>query len=92
MPLPHVRESKALLDYRFHGMDSGFHVLYMFMLVEPVFWIPIVSRILQDSTRKVFPDSEFYRQKSGRQKSGFLYMGDDTFYSKSIQQKSLLGR
>ena len=54
----YVRESKALLDSGFHALDSGFHVLYMFLLVELVVWTPIVSEIL-DSTRKIFPDSEF---------------------------------
>ena len=29
MPLPNVKESKALLDSGFHALDSGFHVLYM---------------------------------------------------------------
>ena len=46
MPLPHVRESKVLLDSGFHALDSGFHVLCMFLLMELVFWISIVSGIL----------------------------------------------
>ena len=32
MPLPHLRESKALLDSGFHDLDSGFHVLYIFFV------------------------------------------------------------
>ena len=46
MPLPHVRESKVLLDSGFHASDSGFHVLCMFLLMELVFWISIISGIL----------------------------------------------
>ena len=46
MPLPHVRESKVLLDSGFHALDSGFHVLCMFLLMELVLWISIVSGIL----------------------------------------------
>ena len=32
MPLPHVRESNALLDSGFQALDSGFHILYMFFV------------------------------------------------------------
>ena len=74
MPLLHAKESKALLDSGFHALDSGFHVLYLLLLLELVFWIPIDSGIL-DSRIKYFSHVGFYRQKSGRQKSGFLYMG-----------------
>ena len=58
MPLPLLRESKALLDSGFHALDSGFHVLYMFLLMELVIWIPIVGGILQEQERfSLIPNS-----------------------------------
>ena len=54
---------KALLYSGFHDLDSGCHVLYIFFVGGTCF-------LDSAGTRKVFPDSEFYRQKSG-----FLYMG-----------------
>ena len=73
-----VSESKALLDSGFHVLDSGFHVPYMFFVGRTCF---LGSNRYWNSAgrRKVFPDSEFYRQKSGRQESGFLYMGRHSF-------------
>ena len=47
-------------------MDSGFQILHS-SLSELGFWIPIVSGIphsvIPDSTNKLFPDSEFHKQK-----------------------------
>ena len=58
MPLPLLRESKALLDSGFHALDSGLHVLYMFLLMELVIWIPIVGGILQEQERfSLIPNS-----------------------------------
>ena len=61
--LPHVRESKTVLESAFHAVDSGFKVLYSRPFsVEFRFGIPYAvlriqkSRIL-DSTCKNFPDS-----------------------------------
>ena len=60
--LPHVRESKTVLDSGFHtvdsslcqwNLDSGFHLLVGFQIPEAVFWIPN-SRI-PHSTSKIFP-------------------------------------
>ena len=59
MPSPHVKEPKALLDSRFHALDSGFHVLYMFFVGGSCFL---------DSSRGL------YRHKSGTQESGFFYI------------------
>ena len=61
--LPHVRESKTVLDSGFHAMDSGFKVLvsrsfsveFRFRIPYAVFRIP-KSRIL-DSSCKNFSDS-----------------------------------
>ena len=68
---PSVMESKALLD-------AGFHVLYMFLFVELVVWIPIVSGIL-DFTKINFPDFGFYSEnQEGRNLDSFTW--GDTFY------------
>ena len=67
---------KALLYSGFHDLDSGCHVLYIFLVGGTCF---LDSNLDSAGRRKVFPDSEFYRQISG-----FLYMGGDTFYSNSI--------
>ena len=78
MPLPFalsVMESKALLDSGFHALDSGFHVLYMFFVGGTCF---LDSNRYWDSElhkKNVEKDFGFYRQKSGRQESGFLYIG-----------------
>ena len=61
--LPHVRESKTVLDSGFHAVDSGFKVLdsrsfsveFRFRIPYAVFRIP-KSRIL-DSSCKNFSDS-----------------------------------
>ena len=68
--LPHVRESKTVLDSGFHtvdsslcqwNLDSGFHLLVGFRIPGAVFWIPN-SRI-PHSTSKISPNSGFQKQK-----------------------------
>ena len=62
--LPHVRESKTVLDSGFHTLDSGFQVLDSSLLsAELGFWIPIVSGI--SDSLSCIPDSK-------TQNSGFL--------------------
>lgn len=88
MPSLHAKKSKALLDSGFHALDSGFHVLYLLLLLELVFWIPIVSGILY-SIKNSFSHFGFYRQKSGRQKSGFLYMWRYILQQQHLTETSL---
>ena len=62
----HVRESKTVLDSRFHAVDSGFQTL----AVDLTFWIPIVSGIpdslscIPDSTSKIFPGKLSFTSKT----------------------------
>ena len=84
MPLPHLRESKTLLDSGFHDLDSEFHVLYIIFVGGTCF---LDSNLDSAGRRKVFPDSEFYRQKSG-----FLYMGEAIHFTAiGFKRKLILG-
>ena len=71
--LPHVRESKTVLDSGFHtvnsslcqwNLDSGFHLFVGFQIPWAVFWIP-KSRI-PHSTSKILLNSGFQKQKFPR--------------------------
>ena len=71
--LPHVRESKTVLDSGFHtvdsslcqwNLDSGFHLLVGFQIPGAVFWIPN-SRI-PHSTSKIFPQFRIPEAKISR--------------------------
>ena len=71
--LPHVRESKTVLDSGFHtvdsslcqwNLDSGFHSLVGFRIPGAVFWIPN-SRI-PHSTSKIFSQFRIPEAKISR--------------------------
>ena len=62
---PNVRESKTVLDSRFHAVDSGFQVLDIELFVRGT-WIPDANRWWDPDSLSVIPeaqDSVFHKQK-----------------------------
>ena len=71
---PHIRESKTVLDVRFHALDSGFRIpdsrhripVFVSETLDSLSCISCCKSQVSDSTSKIFPDSGFYKQTFSR--------------------------